>query len=218
MNKFWVIGIIMLMVTIVGAMADNPEFVVGTNVTNVTSTPVWNHTLVTMYANFTDDVNLSMGYITVWNSSGVFSNGSASSTTCATADSDCRFENEVTLGVAGVYSLVIYVNDTEDGWNHSDACNISVTTYSTPFTETYDITTCPIDDTPTVILYCFIGVLLIVMFVIGEWTRVPIFNILTGLGMLFYSFPLYSCNTIYGVTITVMAIMVMGYAAFWKWR
>ena len=82
----------------------------------------------------------------------------------------------------------------------------------------YDVGSCPITTTASTLLYCFIGILLIAMFVIGEWTRVPIFNILTGVGMLFYSFPLYGCDIIYGGTITIFAIMIMGYAAFWKWK
>jgi len=84
--------------------------------------------------------------------------------------------------------------------------------------EHYEVGSCPITDTPSTLLYIFIGVMIVVMFIIGEWTRVPIFNVITGLGLLFYSFPLYGCNFVYGGTITIFAIMVMGYSAFWKWR
>lgn len=87
-----------------------------------------------------------------------------------------------------------------------------------PVEEVYKVLKCPIDDEQTTNLYIWIGVLLIIMFIIGEKSRIPIFNIVTGIAFIFYSFPMWGCHFAYGAAILVFGILMLFYSWKWKWQ
>lgn len=90
--------------------------------------------------------------------------------------------------------------------------------HNPPIDEVFESAKCPIDDTPTAMIFIFIGMLFVSMFIIGMvYATMPIFNMIIGLGMLFYSFPIWGCNMIFGAVITIFGVMMMGEAVI-RWR
>lgn len=122
----------------------------------------------------------------------------------------------ITLEITeGVTSWRYYSNNTDNAWNVTPVYGVSTIP---AFNETYKTGTCPISDEPTALIFILIGVLIIAMIVIGWlWATMPIWNMVSGIGLLFYSFPLYGCFAIFGGVITAFGIMVITEAVI-RWR
>lgn len=207
MRKYWIFGLVMLL-CLANAMATPPIAVAGTNTTNATSIGQ----LALLSQQWTD-VNGTAGYILSTHfTGGSWTNGSYTSMTGVSNWSNATTTLSSTQGIT---SWRYYVNNTLGAETASSISYIN--TYSA-LNETFEPGTCPVTDTPSALIFILIGVLLVSMAVIGKtWATMPIWNMMVGLAMIFYSFPLYGCYFIFGGIITAFGLMIAGEAVI-TWR
>ena len=207
MRKLWLFGIVMLL-SVAMAMA----------------TPTASHPSINSTINGTASL-----FSVYWNTSG----SPAKNLSCYIFQSDNSGTGQNltpvcwALGMdAGWSYSTIILNETPDktvNWKvYANESGNAWGTYSSDFkiteAETFSAAHCPVDNTPTALIFILIGALLLAMAIIGyTWATMPIWNMIVGLAMVFYSFPLYGCMFIYGGIITSFGIMVASMAVI-SWR
>ena len=84
----------------------------------------------------------------------------------------------------------------------------------TPIEIEYGNYECPLNTIQSTMLYMFIGCLIIGFAAWASYTTILFFSIIVGLVGMVYAFPLYSCNPVYGLVVTLAALFYIVYEAF----
>jgi hypothetical protein len=87
-------------------------------------------------------------------------------------------------------------------------------TIPTVYTPEYETGVCPTDTLQSTIMFCFLGLLLVVGFWYSDTKNFGLGLIAVGVLTIFYSLPLYGCSFAWGLVLTFIGIMVGIYA--WK--
>jgi hypothetical protein len=119
---------------------------------------------------------------------------------------------------------VTYKICASDGVNETCTTEVSQTlttgdmatlpTIPTVYTPEYETGVCPTDTLQSTIMFCFLGLLLVVGFWYSDTKNFGLGLIAVGVLTIFYSLPLYGCSFAWGLVLTFIGVMVGIYA--WK--
>jgi len=66
-------------------------------------------------------------------------------------------------------------------------------------------------------MFAFLGIFMLAMLWFSEkMIRIPFFTILVGIGMMFYSFTLYTCHSTLGYMTSAFALGIILFKFFWR--
>lgn len=196
-----------MLLCIASAMATGPT--PRTDIGGANSTLNATVTLFSVYWNTTSPINLS-SYIFQSDNSGT--NQNLSTIFWAGGQNASWSYNTITTNATEqtMFNWKVYANDSSNNWR--------VYTGSYYMTHKINIAiaggTCPTNTLPNTFMYIFVILLVVGFGIWASYSTILFFSIVVGFVGIIVSFPMYACNPVYGLLITLASIFYIIYEAF----